>query len=40
MPKSSKPEIGLTFMADTKHPDGTVEMQGVELDPDKADEEL
>ena len=40
MPKNPKIEIGLTFAKFSKHPDGTIEMEGVELDPDKADEEL
>jgi hypothetical protein len=40
MPKDPKIEIGLTFAKFSKHPDGTIEMEGVELDPDKADEEL
>ena len=40
MPKDPKIEIGLTIGRFYKQPDGTIEMEGVELDPDKADEEL
>ena len=36
MPKKSEPTLSLVIDAFTKHPDGRVEMQGVELNPDKA----
>ena len=40
MSKKVQPTLGLAIKALTKHPDGRVEVRGLEMDPDKAEAEL